>query len=239
MAGKKNARKRSLEASLQRLRDDNTDAVRLTPGAMAEERAYDAALEEEAARADAELREADAKNRLYALLLERTRREHMAMDQEVRMGLGGGVTRRDGTGGREALLWGKGDCLLCQSFRLFPGHSPYKRTLSPIAAARKQQVRAKQASRRDCAGDLRALTAHFHAARAAREEAERDLAAVSDVMDGWMDGGSVERSCPTPNRPLSSFRPATHAREAGLEHSTTRRNLETTQTTPTNNNKPN
>lgn len=57
--------------------------MRLTPGAMAEERAYAAALEEEAARADAELREADAKNRLYALLLERTRREHMAMDQEV------------------------------------------------------------------------------------------------------------------------------------------------------------
>ena len=30
-----------------------------------------------------DLQEAEAKNRLYTLLLERTRREHMAIDQQV------------------------------------------------------------------------------------------------------------------------------------------------------------
>ena len=35
-------------------------------------------------RVEEELQEADAKNRLYTLLGERTRREHMAIDQRVR-----------------------------------------------------------------------------------------------------------------------------------------------------------
>lgn len=43
-------------------------------------------LTEEGQRVEEELQEAEAKNRLYGLLLERTRREHMAIDQLVRPG---------------------------------------------------------------------------------------------------------------------------------------------------------
>lgn len=41
-------------------------------------------LTDEAHQVEEDLREAEAKNRLYTLLLERTRREHMAIDQQVR-----------------------------------------------------------------------------------------------------------------------------------------------------------
>ncbi|KAI8463263.1 MAG: hypothetical protein J3K34DRAFT_527117, partial [Monoraphidium minutum] len=78
---------------LQKLRDDNTDAQRMTPGDMLEENAYIQSLEGEAAQVEEDLREAEAKNRLYTLLLERTRREHMAIDQQARGAGGGG---RDG-----------------------------------------------------------------------------------------------------------------------------------------------
>lgn len=40
-------------------------------------------LTEESAQVEDELAEAEAKNRLYVMLLERTRREHMAVDQQV------------------------------------------------------------------------------------------------------------------------------------------------------------
>ena len=43
-----------------------------------------------------DLREAEAKNRLYTLLLERTRREHMAIDQQVRRPAAAGVGRACG-----------------------------------------------------------------------------------------------------------------------------------------------
>lgn len=41
-------------------------------------------LHDEMATVDEDLLEADAKNRLYQLLGERTRQEHMALDQKVR-----------------------------------------------------------------------------------------------------------------------------------------------------------
>lgn len=41
-------------------------------------------LHDEMAQVDDDLLEADAKNRLYQLLGERTRQEHMALDQKVR-----------------------------------------------------------------------------------------------------------------------------------------------------------
>lgn len=41
------------------------------------------ALHDEMAQVDEDLLEADAKNRLYQLLGERTRQEHMALDQKV------------------------------------------------------------------------------------------------------------------------------------------------------------
>lgn len=40
-------------------------------------------LHDEMAQVDDDLLEADAKNRLYQLLGERTRQEHMALDQKV------------------------------------------------------------------------------------------------------------------------------------------------------------
>jgi hypothetical protein len=44
-------------------------------------------LRDEMTRVEEDLLEADAKNRLYYLLGERTRREHMAIDQKVRAAL--------------------------------------------------------------------------------------------------------------------------------------------------------
>lgn len=75
---------RANEGMLNKLRDDNEDAARLTPGGLSEEQAYIANLKEEMRQIDEDLLEAEAKNRLYYLLGERTRREHMAMDQKVR-----------------------------------------------------------------------------------------------------------------------------------------------------------
>jgi len=75
---------RRKEKSLDRQRDENTDAVRMTPAAMSEENDYIANLKDEMKRIDEDLTEAEAKNRLYYLLGERTRREHQALDQKVR-----------------------------------------------------------------------------------------------------------------------------------------------------------
>ena len=41
-------------------------------------------MTDEGHQVEEDLQEAEAKNRLYTLLLERTRREHMAIDQQVR-----------------------------------------------------------------------------------------------------------------------------------------------------------
>ncbi|KAG2438191.1 hypothetical protein HXX76_005797 [Chlamydomonas incerta] len=75
---------RRKENVLNRQRDDNTDASRLTPGELSEEQAYIQQLQDEMKQIDEELVEAEAKNRLYYLLGERTRREHLAMDMKVR-----------------------------------------------------------------------------------------------------------------------------------------------------------
>lgn len=58
---------------LDKHKDDNTDASRLTPAAMSEENDYIASLKDEMKRIDEDLTEAEAKNRLYYLLGERTR----------------------------------------------------------------------------------------------------------------------------------------------------------------------
>ncbi|KAG2493525.1 hypothetical protein HYH03_008339 [Edaphochlamys debaryana] len=75
---------RRKEKGLAKGRDDNTDAVRLTPGELSGESAYIQELQDEMKHIDEELVEAEAKNRLYYLLGERTRREHLAMDMKVR-----------------------------------------------------------------------------------------------------------------------------------------------------------
>ncbi|KAL6749374.1 hypothetical protein V8C86DRAFT_1011597 [Haematococcus lacustris] len=72
------------ESSINKTRDDRTDAQRLTPGTLSEEKAYIQQLQDEMKRIDEDLTEAEAKNRLYYLLGERTRREHQSMDQKVR-----------------------------------------------------------------------------------------------------------------------------------------------------------
>jgi hypothetical protein len=64
---------RRKEQSLHRHRDDTTDAVRLTPGELSEESGYIQQLQDEMKQIDEELVEAEAKNRLYYLLGERTR----------------------------------------------------------------------------------------------------------------------------------------------------------------------
>lgn len=69
---------------ISRIRDDKTDAQRLTPGALLAENDYVIQLQDEMKRIDEDLTEAEAKNRLYYLLGERTRREHASMDQKVR-----------------------------------------------------------------------------------------------------------------------------------------------------------
>jgi chromosome segregation ATPase len=64
---------RRQELGLSKRRDDNTDATRLTPGELSEERAYVQQLQDEMKTIDEDLVEAEAKNRLYYLLGERTR----------------------------------------------------------------------------------------------------------------------------------------------------------------------
>jgi hypothetical protein len=61
------------ELTISRMRDDKTDAQRLTPGELSEEKAYIQQLQDEMKRIDEDLTEAEAKNRLYYLLGERTR----------------------------------------------------------------------------------------------------------------------------------------------------------------------
>lgn len=61
------------EGTVKKTRDDNTDAQRLTPGELSEEKAYIQQLQDEMKQLDEELVEAEAKNRLYYLLGERTR----------------------------------------------------------------------------------------------------------------------------------------------------------------------
>ncbi|MEW5300191.1 MAG: hypothetical protein WDW36_003138 [Sanguina aurantia] len=75
---------RRKELLLSRNQDANIDASRMTPGELSEEQAFVCELQDEMRRIDEELVEAEAKNRLYYLLGERTRREHVAMDQKVR-----------------------------------------------------------------------------------------------------------------------------------------------------------
>ncbi|GIL76072.1 hypothetical protein Vretimale_5681 [Volvox reticuliferus] len=75
---------RRKESMFNKNRDTNTDCVRLTPGELSEEQAYIQQLQDEMKHIDEELVEAEAKNRLYYLLGERTRREHLAMDMKVR-----------------------------------------------------------------------------------------------------------------------------------------------------------
>lgn len=64
---------RRKETLLSRNQDDNTDAARMTPGELSEEQAFVRELQDEMKRIDEELVEAEAKNRLYYLLGERTR----------------------------------------------------------------------------------------------------------------------------------------------------------------------
>lgn len=64
---------RRKEMLLSRNQDDNIDASRMTPGELSEEQAFVRELQDEMKRIDEELVEAEAKNRLYYLLGERTR----------------------------------------------------------------------------------------------------------------------------------------------------------------------
>ena len=64
---------RRKEKLAARMKDDNVDAARLTPEQLEDEVAYIQQLKDEMRRIDEDLTEAEAKNRLYYLLGERTR----------------------------------------------------------------------------------------------------------------------------------------------------------------------
>jgi hypothetical protein len=64
---------RKKEAVVAKLKDDNTDCTRLTPEQLSGESDYVTQLQDEMKRIDEDLTEAEAKNRLYYLLGERTR----------------------------------------------------------------------------------------------------------------------------------------------------------------------
>ena len=61
------------EEMTARFKDDNEDAERMCPGELSEQAAYSQHLKDEMTRIDEDLIEAEAKNRLYYLLSERTR----------------------------------------------------------------------------------------------------------------------------------------------------------------------
>lgn len=64
---------RRKESTVNKMGDDSTDCKRLTPEELSEEQAYIQQLQDEMKRIDEDLTEAEAKNRLYYLLGERTR----------------------------------------------------------------------------------------------------------------------------------------------------------------------
>ena len=64
---------RRKEGTVAKMHDDDVDCKRLTPGQLSEEQAYMQQLQDEMKTIDEELTEAEAKNRLYYLLGERTR----------------------------------------------------------------------------------------------------------------------------------------------------------------------
>ncbi|KAK9834194.1 hypothetical protein WJX81_007569 [Elliptochloris bilobata] len=73
-----------LDAELERLATTSRDCAALLPGDAAGAAVRTKALEAELAAVDRDLADADAQHRLYTLLGNRTRREHMAMDAQVR-----------------------------------------------------------------------------------------------------------------------------------------------------------
>ncbi|KAF8062960.1 hypothetical protein HT031_003799 [Scenedesmus sp. PABB004] len=147
---------RKAGAAIARVRDADADAQRLTPDGCS--------LRDEMARVEEDLQEAEAKNRLYQLLHERTRREHLTIDQKARAPArccwllrARGLSRAAAPGA---------------ALRP-PGRA---RVTRPPRARAVPQVRDKQDSRRACLEDLGNLSAHLNATRGAREAAEKELA---------------------------------------------------------------
>lgn len=90
-----------------KIKDDNTDAVRLTPEQLEDELAYIQQLKDEMRRIDEDLTGAEAKNRLYYLLGERTRCVCVCVHMEMY----GGVLYTHGSCENVALCT-HGACLL-------------------------------------------------------------------------------------------------------------------------------
>eukprot|EP00891_Asterochloris_glomerata_P003644 jgi/Astpho2/3644/fgenesh1_pg.00059_%23_6_t len=76
---------RRFEHQISRLSVTSRDCAVLMPGEQPTEQARVEALQDEQKVLEEELVEAEAKNRLYSLLGERTRREHMTMENKVRI----------------------------------------------------------------------------------------------------------------------------------------------------------
>ncbi|GMH32341.1 hypothetical protein BSKO_00175 [Bryopsis sp. KO-2023] len=75
---------RACDGELDYLRNDSSDCRKMMTTDCDSEMGYIQHLKDEMKRLDDELVEAEAKNRLYYLLGERTRRDHMAMEKKVR-----------------------------------------------------------------------------------------------------------------------------------------------------------
>eukprot|EP00873_Tetraselmis_striata_P022804 jgi/Tetstr1/443068/TSEL_031126.t1 len=72
------------EKHLQKLINQTKDSLLCIPEELQAEQAHISKLRNEMKSLEEDLVEAEAKNRLYTLLCERTRREHMAMEKKVR-----------------------------------------------------------------------------------------------------------------------------------------------------------
>jgi len=71
------------ENTLQKHADETRDCALNTPAGAGPQLAYIEALKAEAEALLTDLQDADAKNRLYMLLADRTRREHLSIDMQV------------------------------------------------------------------------------------------------------------------------------------------------------------
>jgi hypothetical protein len=134
------------------------------------------------AQVEEDLQEADAKNRLYQLLGERTRREHMAIDQKVLVcvcaGKGGLGRRCCSRCGRAPELSEARENPAALNLACYAAIACWGHRL-PLAL----QVRDKQECLRACNEDLANLTQHFNTTRAAKELAQKEAIKVKRQVE--------------------------------------------------------
>eukprot|EP00882_Tetradesmus_deserticola_P013923 GHRQ01014789.1.p1 GENE.GHRQ01014789.1~~GHRQ01014789.1.p1 ORF type:complete len:353 (+),score=107.44 GHRQ01014789.1:1145-2203(+) len=227
---------RKTDAAIAKMRDDDADAQRLTPDDCLQENAYIQSLRDEMTRVEEDLLEADAKNRLYYLLGERTRREHMAIDQKVCAAvrcrsLFACVQHAPLLRQRHlaACMWldqPQNSSGRAEEGKLEGAHQQHRNGDSDrcppcmnVALAVLLQVRDKQDSKRACLEDLANLTEHYNTTRAAKEAAEKELAKtkrqVEEARADWMRKIRERRAEVRLRQPAGQHRRASAARALG------------------------